>query len=294
MRSKLAALILAAGLATLGQYALVQRCDEAARALVLRLIPYGQLGYEKLWPWFWGGGHVWNVSFEPAGLLQLNLQTPPGYRLRARELRVHWIDPGWFSGMPTVSGSLQGLVLPVPERRSPAPEPGTPGPMPSLHELGYRALQFNAGFRARFIPEARLLLLQVEGRAVDIGAFHMKLHLEGDAATFKRAPDRILLRRLELSFSDGGLLQRYREVAAARRGVSATELTQVLQQALDGIAQTPAWTWDPASTQALRQALADPKSFQAQLDPPAQVLLRNIRLYRPAIWGRELGFSLEH
>lgn len=288
-----AILLLAIGL-VVAQYALLQRSHAAARQLILRLIPYGQLSYEKLWPWFWAAGNVWGLAFEPAGLVQLNLHTPNGYRVSLRELHIRRLDPGWIDGRPSVRGSLEGLSFPVQERRSPPPDPSRPaaGGLPTLHELTYRKLEFDVDFSAEFIPEAKLLLLHFEGDGESVGRFKLFMQLEGDAATFKRAPDQIVLRRLDLQFADGGLLHRYRETAAARRGLGPDELMQALGVALDLQAQSPSWTWDPQSTQALREGLRKADSFRVRLDPPGKIYLRNIRLYRPRAWGADLGFSL--
>lgn len=287
----LLALIVLAGLA---QYWLVERSHEVAGRIKARLIPYGELRYERLWPNLWGTGRVWGLSFQPEGLLRLNLQTPPGFRVHAQELRIEALLRSDDGGVEQLRGQLLGIEIPVSAHLSPTGTAGGPAqaPLPTLHELGYSSLRLDLAFSIRHIAEAQLAVVRLDASGAGLGRARFSAQLEGGPEIFDRAPDQILLRKAGLEFADGGLLSRLKQVAAARSDVSLAVWEQAMIGRIDRLQSAGRWRWDQETLLALRQAIREPGYWRADIDPPDKVFLRNIRLYPTGDWPRQLGFTL--
>lgn len=277
-----------------GQWWLVQRTQEEAARFVARLVPHGELRYQRLWPLPWGAGRAWGVSFQPEGLLRLTLQTPAGFRVEARELRIDALRRDAQGGLERLQGRLLGVRAPVRELRAPTPDSSDPLRVapPTLFDLGYRALEFDLAFDIRYVREAELALLDLDLRGADLARATLRAQLEGAPRTFDRAPDQILVRKIELNYADQGLLARYREVWAARARIGLTAWEAAVIAQLDRRAAREAWKWDADTADAARHLVRDPTQFRARVDPPGDVILRNIRLYPLADWPALLGFSL--
>ncbi|MGQ0621139.1 MAG: hypothetical protein ACT4QA_14665 [Panacagrimonas sp.] len=282
-------------LAALAQYWLVGQTHEAARRIAARLIPQGDLRYEKLWPNPWGTGRVWGLSFQPEGLLRLNLQTPPGFRVRVQELRIDELRRGPSGGLERLQGRLLGVEIPVSQRGAPASGATGPAdvPPPTLSDLGYKTLRFDLDFSVRYIDEAGLAVVTVNAAGAEIGRANLIVQLEGTPQTFDRAADQILLRKAQLEFADGGVLSKFKDVAAARSRVSRPAWEQATIARVDFLIASGKWRWDEATAQALLRAIRESGYWRATIDPPGAVALRNIRMYKPGDWQLLLGFTLE-
>lgn len=285
-------LVLAIG-AGAAQYWLVQRTHEEAARFAARLVPYGELRYEKLLPFPWGAGRAWGVSFKPEGMLSLSLQTPPGLRINVRELRIDAMRRGADGIIEHLDGRMIGVQIPVAEMR--APKPVGPDPAkhakPTLFDLGYEQLEFDLDFRIQYVAQANLAMLQFNAAGPDLGRAYLSTQLEGSPRTFERVQDQILVRRVELEFADGGLLTRYKDVAAARARLSRTDWEAAMVESLEQRSRAEKWKWDPGSARDVRRAIRDSTYFRALIDPPSDVALRNVRLYPVADWPPLLGFK---
>lgn len=276
------------------QYWLVQRSHDMAAQLAARLIPHGNLRYEKIWPDLWGSGRVWGLSFEPAGLTQLSLQLPPGFRLYARQLRIHGLQLAADGSLERVRGTFLDVQIPVAERRAPRPErvDAADMPAPTLFDLGYPQLQFDMDFSVQYIRDPGVALIELNAAGVDLGRAYVRAQLGGAPEVFSRAPDQILLRQAELQWADSGLGQRFKNLSAARSRTSQSGWEQALIARLDRLVASRKWRWDNASVQAARRAIRDPSHLRAGINPPGNVVLRNIRLYPVGDWPPLLGFTL--
>lgn len=277
-----------------GQYWLVQRTHEAAARWVARLVPHGDLHYERLWPFPWGAGRVWGLSFEPAGGLQMALGTSTGLRIQARELRVDEMRRGEDGTIARLRGRLVDVRVPVAERRaqtSDSPDPSRVPP-PTLYDLGYTELRFDLDFDLQYLPSSNLALLRLDALGAQLGRAVLDARLQGSPRVFDRAPDQILVRRLELEFEDGGLLARFKDVSAARSRLNRTAWEAAMVEALDRRARKEGWKWSESTALAARRVVRDSSYFHALIDPPGDVALRNIRLYPIADWPALLGFGL--
>lgn len=296
---KLGTLLWRAGLVVVmaagaGQYWLVQRTHEAAARLAARLIPQGELRYERLWPFPWGGGRAWGLSFQPEGMLQVSLQTPTGLRVEARELRLRELRYGDDGTIERVRGSLLDVRVPVAEYRAPVPEHPEVGrmPAPTLYDLGYTQLRFDLDFDIQYVAGSRLALMTFNAAGADIGHALLSAQLEGTPQTFDRAPDQILVRKLELEFADGGLLSRYKDVSAARARLGRPAWEDAMLAHLDRRARKEGWKWDDDTARSLQAVVRQSDYVRMKVDPPGDVALRNIRLYAVADWPTLLGFGM--
>ena len=287
------ALVAAIG-AGLAQYWLVQRTHEVAARLTSRLVPHGELRYERLWPFLWGGGRAWGVSFQPDGMLRIALQTAPGLRIQARELRIHEIRFGDNGTLERLRGSLIDVRLPVAELRAPSTTEGTEVskiPAPTLFDLGYPELKLDMDFDVQYVAAENHALVELNLAGRDTVRAFLSAQLEGTPYVFDRAPDQILVRKLELEVADEGLLKRFKEVSAARARLDRPSWEGAMVQHLDRRAAKEHWKWDEQTARAVRGAVRDSGYFRAVIDPPGDVALRNIRLYAVADWPPLLGFG---
>lgn len=280
--------------AGVGQYWLVQRTHEAAARLAARLIPQGELRYQRLWPFPWGGGRAWGLSFQPEGMLQVALQTPTGLRVEARELRLRELRYGDDGTIERVRGSLLDVRVPVAEYRAPIPEQPEVGrmPMPTLYDLGYAQLRFDLDFDIQYVAASRLALMHFNAAGADIGQAVLSAQLEGTPQVFDRAPDQILVRKLELEFADAGLLRRFKDVSAARARLGRAAWEDAMLAHLDRRARKEGWKWDADTARSLRAGVRQSDYVRLKVDPPGDVALRNIRLYAIADWPTLLGFGM--
>lgn len=279
-------------LAGAGQWWLVQRTQEEMARWIARLVPQGELRYERLWPFPWGAGRAWGLSFQPEGMLRLTLQTEPGFRIQARELRVDEFRRGASGTVERVRGTLRGVRVPVQERRGRLPDTSDLMriPPPTLFDMGYSELELDLAFDLKYVAEAQLALLSVNVHGQDIGHAVFDAQLEGTPQTFDRAPDQILVRKLIVEFEDAGLIRRYKDVSAARARLGLAAWQSAMTEQLDRRAAKEKWKWDADTAQAVRSAIRQSDYIQATIDPPGDVILRNIRLYALADWPVLLGF----
>lgn len=274
--------VLALILAGAAQWALVRRAHDVAAGLIARLVPYGDLRYERLWPWPWGAGHAWNLGFEPQGLLRLNLRAPPGMRVEARELVIHELRSGAHGQFERLRGRLLGVRVPL--------APPSDAAWPTLSELGYSALVFDLDFDLRYVAAQHTAHLRLDARARDLGQARLDAQLEGTPQQFDRAPDQVLVRGLELQLTDGQVLARLKALAAERAGLQPAAWEASMIRQLDR--RTAKWKWDAATVEQARRAIRDPRRLHLRMRPPGPVLLRSIRLYPMADWPPLLGFSI--
>lgn len=281
-------------LAAAGQYWLVQRTHEEVARFIARLVPQGDLYYERLWPFPWGAGRVWGLSFRPAGGLQMALQTPMGMRIEARELRVDELRFDDAGRLAHARGKLLDVRAPIPERRAPRSESPRPAsiPPPTLYDLGYTEFRGDVDFDVQYVASSGLATLWFDIGAAQMGRAILTTQLEGTPDVFDRAPDQIMVRKLMLEFTDGGLLARYKDVSAGRARLSRAAWESAMVEALDARAQKEGWKWSDGTAAASRRVIRESGYFRAAIDPPGDVALRNIRLYPLADWPPLLGFGL--
>lgn len=281
-------------LAGIGQYWLVQRTHETAARLIARLVPHGDLHYDRLWPFPWGAGRAWGLSFRPEGGLQMALQAPMGLRIDVRELRISELRFGDDGHLARVRGALLGMRIPVPERRSPTSESPDPAriPAPTLFDLGYTELRGDVDFDMQYVSSSGLAILRFDSVLPQIGHAILDAQLEGAPQVFDRAPDQIMVRKLELEFSDAGLLTRYKDVSAGRARLGRAAWEAAMVEALDRRAKKEGWKWSDDTAVAARRVIRQSAYFRASIDPPGDVAMRNIRLYPMADWPPLLGFGL--
>lgn len=267
----------------------VQRqADEVAQRLAAQWSAYGQLRYERVWVWLWGAGELRGLSFEPSGLTQALLGTPWGYRLTVERLR--FARPRFDTqGRPTgVSLRFEGLQLPMQDayrlRGSQTP--------PALARLGYAALDFDGELELRLAAESRRLQLDGEVRGRDFADFGFSLQLQTTLEQLRLAPDRAGLRRLYLDIDDRGLMPRYRDYWARREQRTPEATVARLLAELDARARRERWRWDAESEAALRGFVQAGEPLSVRLDPPDDVVLRDLPLYRVGDWPRLLGLRL--
>lgn len=290
------ATLVAAMAAGAGQYWLVQRTHEAAARLAARFVPQGELRYQRLWPFPWGGGRAWGLSFQPEGMLQVALQTPTGLRIEARELRLRELRHGDDGVIERIRGSLLDVRVPVSQRRAEVPESPEVGrmPPPTLYDLGYEELRFDVDFDIQYVASSRLALFHFNAAGADIGHALVSGQLEGSPQVFDRAPDQILVRKLELEFADSGLLRRFKDVSAARARLGRTAWEDAMLAHLDRRARREGWKWDADTARSLRAVVRQSDYVRMKVDPPGDVALRNIRLYAVADWPTLLGFGMSN
>ncbi|MGB0955713.1 MAG: hypothetical protein ACPGZP_06885 [Panacagrimonas sp.] len=279
----LSLLLVALGLV---EFWLVQRAHQAMRELRTSLVAHGELRYQRLWPWLWGAGRVEGLSFEPAGLLQSQTGLPQGYRIQIEKLTVERIDPGWIGDSVAVRGRMLGLKLPLIE---PADSPAPDRP-PILTELGYQQWVFDFDYQARYLPAAKMWVLQLEGFGDDFVSLSASLTLGGDLALLQNAPDQIRLARLALSVEDAGLWDRYRAVSE-QRGFDQAALADYWNQHIERLPD--AQGWDAQRRNALHAVIDEQRGFEVVLEPPGEMLLRNLRLSPFHTWPKGFGLTLK-
>lgn len=286
-----ASLIALAGTA---QWMLVRRAHDVAASLIVRLVPYGDLRYERLWPWPWGAGHAWNLGFEPQGLLSLSLRAPPGMRIEARELLIRELRRDARGRLQRLRGRLLGVRVPL--------APPTDAAWPTLSDLGYAAVVFDLDFDLHFdlhldrhsdrhyVAAPRGARLRLDARADDLGRARLDVWLRGTPQQFDRAPDQVELQSLDLRVSDARVLTRLKDTAVQRAGLPPTAWEASMIRLLDRRAAR--WHWDAAMLDNARQLIRDPSRLHLHLQPPERVLLRDLRRHRVSVWVPVLGFSL--
>lgn len=277
-----------------GQWWLVEKSHEEAKRVIARVIPYGELHYKKLWPWPWGAGRVWDLSFQPEGMSKLLFLVPDGFVVTARELRIDEYLLADDGTLDRLRGSLLGVEIPVAEVKAGPPGAADPAddPLPTLYDLGYTRVKVDLDFSVEYVHEANLAMVKVNAAGPDVGRAWLSAHLEGTPGMFSRAPDQVLVRKSSIEFADdGGLLAKLKDVAAARSHLGRPAWEQAMIGRLDQRAQAAKWQWDDASAQAVRRAIRESGYLRAEIDPPSDVVLRNIRMYKVGDWPRLLGFA---
>lgn len=270
---------------------LLQRMHAEMERLSARLIPQGELRYQAMWPFLWGEARIWGLSFQPEGLLQLSMRTPPGYRVTLRELRIEDWRLGPNGELEFLRGRLRGLSLPIADAGT-ATRPAR-ARLPTLAELGFSALDMDVAFTAQYLVAADLAVISIDSDSNVWGQARASLHLEGGPAAFLRSQDQVLLRKLHVDLLDHERLQQLKLSAARAAGVSSKAWTQTLAGGLQRRAQLERWDWTADSLAAMGQAIREPRSIQLTLDPPGRFLARDLRLHKVANWSRVLGFQLQ-
>ncbi len=279
----------------LAQWWLVGKAHEEVDKLSARLVPHGKLRYERLWPYLWGGGLVWGLSFESDGMLGLSLQIPQGSSAKARRIEVRKISRDKEGQVDFVHFLIEDLQFPVPKTHAATPKSTDPArhPLPTLFDLGYDAIRMNVELEIRFIPEVSVAVLKINADVHEVGKILATAQLEGSRAVFAKAQDQIVIRELTIDYADRGLLARGKEVAVARAKLSPNVWAKAIDTRLDTLRKQGKWKWDRESDEALRSLLRQPQGLLVRIDPPSDVRLRNIRLYPAADWPTLLGFSLQ-
>ena len=281
-------LILAAG----AQYWLWTQAQDHADRVVARLIPHGELRYGRIWPFLWGGGRVWDLRFQPEGLLRVSLHSEPGAALHVEQLQIHELRFDRGGLLSAVTGRARGVRLPVSAIHGIVAAGPEHLPIPSPSELGYRDLRFDLQFRVEYAAPSQLALVHLVAEGVELGHLQIDTQLEGSPRLFARTPEQMLIRKFRLDWRDGGVLERFKDVAAARARMSRAAWEQAVIARLDERAAAEHWKWAPETVAALRRVVAPTPFLHLRLDPPGDVVLNNIRLYRMGDWPALLGFQL--
>lgn len=288
-RTVLVLLVLAAG----AQYWLWQRTQDELARLTARLIPHGELRYDHVWPFLWGGGRIWGLSFQPEGLLRVGLHATSGVAMHTREVRIHRLRLGPGGAVSQVQGTALGVTLPLTDLHGIIATGPDHLPVPSPADLGYASLRFDLDFRVDYVAPSRLARVKLTADGPVLGQMHLSASLEGVPEVFARAPEQLLIRALQLEWADGGLLERYKDVAAARARLTRSTWERAVIARLDQRARIEKWKWQADTAQAVRDVIRPSPYLRLQLDPPGDVVLNNIRLYRMRDWPALLGFELD-
>jgi len=277
--------LLAAG----AQWWLLREAERSLQRIAYQWQGYGTLRYERLWFNLWGTGVLYDVSFQPNGLMQGMLGTPLDYRISVGEVRIDDLDLGDDRSLQRVRLRLIDLDLPMGDgyrlRGRNAP--------PSLATLGYSSLRLQAALDVRALADGGLLLVGGDIGGDDSAYLRFDLQLDATPSQLARAPDQIGLRKLRLDFEDRGVMQRYQDRRAAELQVDREQVGEAIVRLLDQRARRERWRWDAGSAAALRSFVRAPGACRITLDPPDTVLLRNLNLYSVGDWPPLLGFRFE-
>jgi len=283
-----ASLLLLLGLG-LAQWWALREAERTMQRVVYQWQAYGQLRYEHLWVNLWGSGYLRGVSLQPNGITQAMLGTPLEYRITAREVRVDSFDLADDRALEHVRFRVIDLNLPMSDgyrlRGRDVP--------PALSTLGYQSLRLQAKFDVRSVPQSALLLVNGELDGQDSARLRFDLQLDATPAQLANAPDQVGLRKLRLDYQDHGLSDRYLDRRAIELQLSRAAVPEALIRLLDQRARRENWRWDAASAAALRRFIRKPQSCRVSLDPPAEVILRNLNLYAVGDWPPLLGLRFE-
>jgi hypothetical protein len=285
-------LLLAAIAAGIGQYLIYERADKDVRRVVRLSKPVGQIRYEFFWPWLWGGGTARMLSLEPSTALREHLDLAAGQRLQLERLDLREVALD-SARLPTAFvADLHGLVLPLPPaataRPSSAPAPVQALRWLSLSEIGLEQITLDGTLR--FARRDGQWRLSFNGAARELAGIELQFEgVPGDTFLQGNWTD-LRLDGLQLILRDRGLLPRYKAAMAMARRESATALEQNLLEWLEARSQSEDWRWDAASADALRLYLRHGGDAQLTLEPPLQVDLRNLGLYRIGDRFTLLGF----
>lgn len=286
------ALLVVLVLGVVAQYVLVRRTQQTLDQITARLVPHGELRYGRVWPFLWGGGRIRDLSFQPEGVLRLGLHAQPGFRVAVQELRLRRLRTTPDGQLMAVHGSAYGVEVPLAALHGIAVAGPAGLPLPSPADLGFDALRFDVDFRIEYVDEGRLAMAAFTAQGPVLGQLHLDVQLEGARENFARAPEQLLMRRLAVEWADGGLAERFRDVAAARARLGRSAWEQAMAAQLDRRAREERWTWDAGTVAALRRLISGADYLRLQLDPPGDVVLRNLRLYALPDWPALLGFEL--
>lgn len=271
------------------QYWLLQRAEFEAQRLIAQWQGYGRIHYDRLWVYLWGSGFVDGLSFEPTGLTQATLGLPLGYKLQIDTLHFERpsLDPQ--NRLSQLRLRFDGLHLPMQD----AYKLRGRNPPPALLHLGYGELLLDGRLSIRQLGDADLLLVDGDVNGADFADIDFSLQLDADQNRLLKAPDQIGLRKLTVDYADRGLMQRYLGYSAAMMRLPPETARNALIAQLDERARREAWTWDESSREALRAFLRDPVGFHLVLDPPRDVVVRDLSLYKIGDWPAVLGFKLQ-
>lgn len=271
------------------QYWALRQAELAVQRFAYQWQAYGQLRYDSLWVNLWGTGVLRGVSLQPNGLTQAMLGTPLEYRITARQVRIDHVDLADDHSLERARIRLIDVSLPMSDgyrlRGRDVP--------PALSALGYQSLDLQASFDVRSLPQSQLLLIGGELDGADSARLRFDLQLDATPAQLANAPDQVGLRKLQLDYRDRGLMERYLQRRASELDVGRRIAPEAVIGLLDQRAKREKWRWDAASASALRAFIRDPQSFRVLLDPPGEVILRNLNLYEVGDWAPLLGFRFQ-
>lgn len=271
------------------QWWALRRAELATQRFLYQWQAYGQIRYDALWVNLWGTGYLRGVSLQPNGLTQAMLGTPLEYRITAREVRIDRLDLADDGSLERAKVRLVDVSLPMSDgyrlRGRDVP--------PALSALGYQSLELQASFDIRSLPGSGLLLIDGDLDGADSAHLRFDLQLDATPAQLAHAPDQVGLRKLQLDYRDRGLMSRYLDQRATELNVSREAAPEALIGLLDQRARREKWRWDAPSAAALRSFIRYPQAFRVSLDPPAEVVLRNLNLYAVGDWAPLLGFRFQ-
>jgi hypothetical protein len=282
-------LLLTAVALGVAQWWALRQAELATQRFIYQWQAYGQLHYDSLWVNLWGTGVLRGVSLQPSGLSSAMLGTPLDYRITAKQVRIDSLELADDHSLERARIRLIDVSLPMSDgyrlRGRDVP--------PALSALGYPSLDLQAKFDVRSLPDSQLLLIDGTLDGADSARLRFDLQLDATPAQLAHAPDQVGLRKLQLDYRDRGLMSRYLNRRATELGVSREIAPEALIGLLDQRARREKWRWDAASAGALRSFTRDPQAFRVVLDPPSEVILRNLNLYEVGDWAPLLGFRFQ-
>jgi hypothetical protein len=291
---KLSTLLLRVGLlAVVGvgvaQWWALHQAELATQRFLYQWQAYGQVRYDSLWVNLWGTGVLRGVSLQPNGLTQAMLGTPLEYRITAKEVRIDRLDLADDGSLERAKIRLVDVSLPMSDgyrlRGRDVP--------PALSALGYQSLDLQAKLDVRSLPASSLLLIDADLDGADSAHLRFDLQLDATPGQLAHAPDQVGLRKLQLDYQDHGLMNRYLGQRGSELAISRDRTADAVIALLDQRAKRERWRWDDASATALRSFIRRPQAFHVLMDPPAEVILRNLNLYAVGDWAPLLGFRFQ-
>lgn len=256
----------------------------------------GQLAlrFDQMFAPLWGGMHLQGVHLTIGERWRQSWRPPSGLywrtpKLNVRQLSVHedgWVDHLRLEAseleMPALAGLLGGRSWHLLNLR--------PVPLPAL---GYEKLRGSQRWVLQRLPQARSLRIASQGHWQEAFDWRLMLDLDVDQRIFQGWPEDAGLRSLEATFTDRGLLKRYKQTLALQQRITVAAAERRMIEQIDQYALGTELRWDEDSQKAMRRFLRAGGTLKITMLPLPDFELRNLELYGAAHWPVLLGLRLE-